>query len=180
MRFIHIMLIVFGLLLTSIITGVWIDYASGMPGLDTSTISIRCQFEMVIVNVRQGDQWDTRYITDKDALEQLTQAFHALHGPNTWIGYDRNGWDIPGYAERQGVWESEITMYGCGRDYILWSWKADTAPNERYLFIFNSMKENCDKQDNHCGNHDFAYDGNQPLTFRVDFRSIAALYSITD
>ena len=105
-------------------------------------------------------------------ITTFDQRLMSLSGPNLWLS--SYGWNIPNYPA-QGHWESDIELHCADHNYSMWVWTAYAAPDVRYVFVFNSMKSNCDAHGKHCGNHDFVYDGKLPMTFSVSAAALAAV-----
>lgn len=97
--------------------------------------------------------------TSRDTYSQaIIQKIYALNGAEIWIGYENGGWDVP-YGSS---YESYIELYSKSRPkdpYYLWiASHPSTKKQAKYLFLYNSLKQWCDAQGNHCGTHDWVYD----------------------
>jgi hypothetical protein len=81
----------------------------------------------------------------------LIDAILALHGRETWVGYEHGGFDpITTY------WNAVITIHwnDAGGDHINWLWVGNAGDDtKRQVYWFPSMDEYTDAQGKHMGAH---------------------------
>lgn len=126
------------------------------------------------IRIHHGLDWYYRYSFSKKAIGDL----YDLNGQNLWYGYGAGGWPVPDDSK----YESYIELYSSSRPqpYYLFIVASKSKPSFRWLFLFNSLKYNCDNQGQHCGNHDWVYDGRLAVTFVIDAKRITDIYRLAN